>query len=230
MRVAILVSGRGSNMERLAAHAPKAQVEIALVAADRPCVALERARAGALATRLVDRDEAKDRQALESGLAGEIEAAGADWILLAGYMSVLSGEFVKRFDGRILNIHPSLLPRLKGLNTHARAVAQGAHRHGATVHLVNAKLDDGPTVLQAALDVNRGDDADSLGRRVLQLEHLLYPFVMLALASGNLEIGHGATTWNDGRALMEGLGPPFSTDLAKAVIFPDDAWARRRRI
>ena len=152
MRIAVLISGRGSNMLRLAAHAgPASGFEIALVAANKACEGLALAETQGLSTQLVSRTDFASRQDQETALGDAIVEAGAEIICLAGYMAILSPAFVERFAGRIINIHPSLLPDLKGLDTHERAIAAGMARHGASVHLVTAGLDDGPTLLQAGL-------------------------------------------------------------------------------
>jgi phosphoribosylglycinamide formyltransferase-1 len=177
MRLAILISGRGSNMLRLAdvIDSRTDQAQIVLVAANKPCQGLASAAGIGLPTQLVDRKDFADKSAQEAALAAAIEATGADWILLAGYMAILSASFVDRFRDRIINIHPSLLPDLKGLDTHARALSAGYRRHGATVHLVTPALDDGPILLQAALTVSGDETESELAARVLTLEHRRRP-------------------------------------------------------
>ena len=171
MKIAILISGRGSNMLRIAdmtkEHGDIA--DIVLVAANKPCDGITRAAQRGLNTALVDRQAYGNRASHEAALAEAIDNSGADWVLLAGYMAILSPWFVARFSNRILNIHPSLLPELKGLDTHERAFACGMTTHGATVHLVNAELDGGPIILQAGLNVAPEDDETSLAARVLRL-------------------------------------------------------------
>lgn len=222
MRVAILISGRGSNMLRLADVMANMMddTRIVLVAANTRCDGLESATARGLPTQLVDRRDFADKSAHEAALADRIEAAGADWVLLAGYMAILSAEFVTRFQNRIINIHPSLLPELKGLDTHARALAAGHRCHGATVHVVTPALDDGPIILQAALAVAGDETEAQLAARVLMLEHALYPFVVTALASGALHIKDGAPLWRQGGAALEACDATIGDVLEGAVIWP----------
>ena len=222
MRIAVLISGRGSNMLQLAAHAGTAEgFEIVLVAADRPCDGLALAAERGLPTQLVSRADFASRRDQEAALGDAIAASGAGTVCLAGYMAILSASFVDRFAGRIINIHPSLLPDLKGLNTHQRAIDAGMARHGASVHLVTAALDDGPVLLQAALEVEDGEDAPSLAARVLRLEHALYPFVVLSLAGGTLAAGPEGAGWRDGSAALRRADPLIADVLAGSVIWPD---------
>jgi len=220
MRVAVLISGRGSNMVSLADTLAPGSADIVLVAANTPCDGLRLAEDRGLATRLVNRADFADRPAHEAALGDAIEAAAADWICLAGYMAVLSAAFVERFRGRIINIHPSLLPAFKGLDTHRRALAAGARQHGATVHLVTAALDDGPILLQAGLEVLPGDDEAGLAARVLRLEHALYPFVVACIASGELAITGDRARWDDGTSALASAGDRIADVLAPAIIWP----------
>ena len=228
IRIAILISGRGSNMLRLVdviAGMPKT-AEVVLVAANARCDGLESAAAHGLPTRLVDRRDFTDKPAHEAALAECIEAAGADWILLAGYMAILSAEFVTRFRGRIINIHPSLLPDLKGLDTHARALAAGHTRHGTTVHIVTPALDDGPILLQAGLTITADETEAQLAARVLKLEHALYPFVVMALANGTLQFIDNAPRWRQRKAALEAAGSTISDVLDGSVIWPHGQGSR----
>ncbi|MEL0132387.1 MAG: phosphoribosylglycinamide formyltransferase [Rhodobiaceae bacterium] len=222
MRLAILISGRGSNMLRLAdvIDSRTDQAQIVLVAANKPCQGLASAAGIGLPTQLVDRKDFADKSAQEAALAAAIEATGADWILLAGYMAILSASFVDRFRDRIINIHPSLLPDLKGLDTHARALSAGYRRHGATVHLVTPALDDGPILLQAALTVSGDETESELAARVLTLEHALYPFVILALASGELQIIGGNPSWRPGARSLASADMTIAGVLKDTVIWP----------
>lgn len=189
-RVGILISGRGSNMRALvtAAAAPDYPAEIALVlsnVADAP--GLEAARAaGVTAEALPSRPFGRDRAAHEAAMIARLDAAGVEYVCLAGYMRLLTPLFVRRYAGHLLNIHPSLLPGLEGLDTHARALAAGAKLHGCTVHLVTETLDGGPILAQAAVPVLPDDDEHTLADRVLAQEHRLY-----ALALRTLIAGHG---------------------------------------
>lgn len=220
MRIAVLISGRGSNMTSLADALPPVNVDIALVAANTPCDGLRLAEERGLDTRLVDRADFASKAAHEAVLGDALEAAEVDWICLAGYMAILSSGFVDRFRNRIINIHPSLLPEFKGLDTHSRALSAGAKRHGASVHLVTAALDDGPVLLQAGLDITPEDDVSSLAARVLQLEHALYPFVMLSLAKGDLFLEDGAVSWHNRETALINAGETVFGILSPTVIWP----------
>ncbi len=171
--------------------------EIVLVASDKPCAGIDFANAKGLPTALINRQNYDSQHAHEKDLANAIETAVVDWIFLAGYMAVLTTGFVSRFAGRILNIHPSLLPAFKGLDTHQRALDAGATQHGATVHIVKVALDDGPIVLQAGLKISDSDTAKTLAERVLQLEHQLFPFVLLSLVAGKLTLTNAVPRWVD---------------------------------
>jgi phosphoribosylglycinamide formyltransferase 1 len=186
-RVAILISGGGSNMlallrDMVGDHPARA----VLVASNDPAaLGLQRAAEMGVPVAAVDhRIYGKDRAAFESALLQPILAAEPDILCLAGFMRVLTPDFVSRFEGRMLNIHPSLLPKYPGLHTHARAIAAGDAEAGCTVHEVTAVLDDGPILGQARLRVAAGDTADDLARRVLGLEHRLYPAVLRRFAAG----------------------------------------------
>ena len=189
-RVAILISGRGSNMVALiaAAKAPDYPAEIALVISNRPDAAgLARARAEKIPTAVVDHTRyGKDREAFERALQAELEAHRIELVCLAGFMRLLSPWLVERWRGRMLNIHPALLPAFKGLDTHRRALAAGAKTHGATVHLVVPDVDSGPIVLQEAVPIVAGDTEETLAARVLAVEHRLYPQALKLLAQGRV--------------------------------------------
>jgi len=184
--VAVLVSGRGSNMEALigACEAPDHPARIVHVISDRPdAQALARARAAGIGTTLVDGGSHDGRAAFDAALGEAMRATGAELFCLAGFMRILGADLVTAWQGRLLNIHPSLLPAFRGLNTHRRALEAGVTIHGATVHVVTPELDDGPIIAQAAVPVLRGDDEASLAARVLAAEHRLYP-AALALRLG----------------------------------------------
>ena len=187
-RVAILISGRGSNMTALieAAKAPDYPAAIVLVLSNRPDAAgLARAQEAGIATAIVDhRPFGEDREAFEQALDRELQAQRIDLICLAGFMRLLTGDFVRRWSGRVLNIHPALLPQFKGLHTHRRALEAGAKRHGATVHFVVPEMDSGPIVAQDSVPVLEGDTEESLARRVLEVEHRLYPLALRLVAQG----------------------------------------------
>jgi phosphoribosylglycinamide formyltransferase-1 len=193
-RVAVLISGRGSNMTSLieAARDPAYPAEIALVLSNRPDAAgLDRAAAEGLRTQVVDHKAYPGREAFEADLHRAVEASGAELVCLAGFMRVLTPGFVERWTGRMLNIHPSLLPSFKGLHTHAQALAAGVRIHGCTVHFVVPELDSGPIVAQAAVPVLDGDDEGALAARVLAQEHVVYPLALELVASGRATLENG---------------------------------------
>ena len=185
-RVGVLISGRGSNMEALikAAKAPDFPAEIVLVLSNKPeAPGLEIARAlGVAAEAAPAKPFGKDREAHERALDARLRAAGVEIVCLAGYMRLLTPYLVNRWAGRMLNIHPSLLPEFPGLDTHARAIAAGAQKHGCTVHLVTEGMDEGPILVQAEVPVLPGDTEDALAARVLEQEHRIYPQVLAELA------------------------------------------------
>lgn len=189
VRVAVLISGRGSNMASLlaAAAAPGYPAEVVLVLSNRPDAAgLDHARAQGIEALCVDhRPHGRDRAAHEAAIHAALQARGVGLVCLAGYMRLLTPFLVGAWAGRMLNIHPSLLPAFPGLDTHARALAAGCRLHGCTVHLVTAEMDAGPILAQAAVPVLPDDDADTLAARVLRQEHLLYPLALRLLAEGS---------------------------------------------
>ncbi len=187
-RVGILISGRGSNMVALlkAAAVPGFPAEIVLVLANAPDAAgIATAAEAGVATAVVDhRAFKRDRAAHEAAIAAELDRAGVEIVCLAGYMRLLTPFLVKRYAGRMLNIHPSLLPSFPGLDTHARAIAAGARLHGCTVHIVTEGMDEGPILAQAAVPVLPGDTEDDLAGRVLVQEHRLYAAALSAFITG----------------------------------------------
>jgi phosphoribosylglycinamide formyltransferase 1 len=185
VRTAVLISGRGSNMSALieAARSSDFSAKIVLVLSDVPSAAgLSLARELGVAAEAIDFRAYAGKPAFEAALETRLAAASVEIVCLAGFMRVLSPAFVEGWKGRVLNIHPSLLPNLRGLNTHERALAQGLAEHGCTVHLVTAELDAGPILAQARVPVFAGDDADALAARVLKEEHRIYPQALDALA------------------------------------------------
>ncbi|WP_418609305.1 phosphoribosylglycinamide formyltransferase [Gluconobacter cerinus] len=182
MPIAVLISGRGSNMRALieACERPDFPARIVLVLSNKPDAAgLEVARAAGLQTAAIDHKAfGKDREAHERKVDAAIRTSGAQLVCLAGYMRVLTPYLVNAWDGRMLNIHPSLLPAFPGLHTHEAALAAGATEHGCTVHLVTAGVDEGPILGQARVPVLESDTPDTLAARVLEQEHALYPSVL----------------------------------------------------
>ena len=200
-RVAVLISGRGSNMEALVAAAAGDlyPAQIVVVIANRPnAPGLARAAAAGVPTAVVDHHEFNtDREGFERALEAELQPRGVELVCLAGFMRLCSPWLVERWQDRMLNVHPALLPAFKGLNTHARALAAGVKIHGATVHLVAEEMDSGPILAQAALAVNEHDTAETLAARVRRLEHRIYPLALRLLADGRVRI-------KDGRSLIAG--------------------------
>ena len=189
-RVAVLISGRGSNMVALteAAKAKDYPAEIVLVLSNRPDAAgLAHAKNAGIATTIVDHtlfDD--DREKFERALDAELAAHKIDLICLAGFMRLLTPWFVTRWNGRMLNIHPALLPQFKGLHTHRRALEAGAKQHGATVHFIVPEMDSGPIVVQEAVPILKGDTEETLARRVLEVEHRIYPQALRLVAEGRV--------------------------------------------
>jgi len=200
-RVAILISGRGSNMVALIDAAKNAAypAKIVLVISNEPAAeGLKRAEAAGIRTSVVDhRKFGKDRMAFERALQNELQAQQIELVCLAGFMRLLTSWFVRQWEGRLLNIHPALLPAFKGLDTHARALASGAAEHGATVHFVVPEMDSGPIIAQAAVPVRAGDTEAALAARVLEVEHRIYPEALRWVAEGRVRIV-------EGRCLIDG--------------------------
>jgi phosphoribosylglycinamide formyltransferase-1 len=194
-RTAILISGRGSNMTALIEAAKDASfpAEIVLVVSNRPDAGgLQRAASEGIATELVDHTHfPKDREGFERALQAVLTKHRIEIVCLAGFMRILTAWFVSRWSGRLLNIHPALLPAFKGLDTHARAIEAGAKEHGATVHFVVPEMDAGPIIAQGAVPVLPGDSEEALAKRVLAIEHRIYPVALRLVASGQVRMEDG---------------------------------------
>lgn len=202
-RVVVLLSGRGSNLKALLAHVERHAIdaEVVGVISNRPGAGgLAIARSAGITAACIDHREHSDRASFEQVLSTTIDALEPDLLLLAGFMRVLTPEFVRHYRARLLNIHPSLLPDHRGLDTHARALARGDRQHGASVHVVTPELDAGPVIAQVVVPVREDDDAASLAARVQQGEHLLYPRVLAWYAAGRLDFGDEAVRL-DGKVL-----------------------------
>jgi phosphoribosylglycinamide formyltransferase 1 len=202
-RAAVLISGRGSNMAALIEAAREADypAEIALVVSNRPDAAgLQLAEAAGVATSIVDHTRYEDREAFEHALHANLDVHGVELVCLAGFMRLLTPWFVRLWEGRIINIHPALLPAFKGLDTHRHALAAGVKIHGASVHFVIPEVDSGPIIAQAAVPVRDDDTDESLAARVLAAEHRLYPLALKLLAEGRLRV-------IDGRCFVDGRPP-----------------------
>jgi phosphoribosylglycinamide formyltransferase-1 len=190
-RVAVLISGRGSNMTSLIAAAkdPSFPAEIALVLSNRPeAPGLATAQENEVTTVAIDHKHHLSREDFERAMQEVLEAHGIELVCLAGFMRILTAWFVERWTGRMINIHPALLPLYRGLHTHERALADGVKLHGASVHFVVPGMDEGPIIAQAAVPVLDGDTPESLGARVLAQEHVIYPLALGLLAGGRLTI------------------------------------------
>ncbi len=192
--IAVLLSGRGSNFQSLlnASRADLLGGSISLVVANRPGAGgLEIAQNAGIETALLDHTGYATREDFDRDLAAAVETVSPDLVVLAGFMRILTSEFVSRFENRLMNIHPSLLPRYPGLNTHQRALDNGDTHAGATVHYVNGELDGGPPVLQARVAVCENDDAETLAARVLEIEHQIYPAAVNWHLTGQLTFKAG---------------------------------------
>lgn len=199
----VLISGGGTNLQAFidAIAAGELNLEIRAVLSNiADAHGLTRAARAGIPTAVVEHRDFANRGAFDTALAQAIDVHAPDLILLAGFMRILSPGFVQRFEGRILNIHPSLLPKYPGLDTHRRALEAGDAEHGVTVHFLTAELDGGPPVLQARVPILAGDDPHSLAARVLEVEHRIYPAAVRLITEGRLAWKDGAA-WLDGRRL-----------------------------
>lgn len=190
-RTAVLISGRGTNLQALIDHGARdgAAAEVVLVLSNRSDAAgLARAARAGIATVVVDHRRFASRQAFEKAIANNLDGAGIEMVCLAGFMRILSPWLVSHYRNRMLNIHPSLLPAFRGLDTHRRALDAGVRIHGCTVHLVRDELDAGPILVQAALRIRPDDTEDTLAMRVLKLEHRAFPLALELLASSRFRI------------------------------------------
>ncbi|HSI42242.1 MAG TPA: phosphoribosylglycinamide formyltransferase [Xanthobacteraceae bacterium] len=208
-RVGVLISGRGSNMAALIAAAASADypAQIVTVLSNRPNAAgLDHARAAGIATKAIDHKAHRDRAGFDAALDAALQEAGVEIVCLAGFMRLLTPGFTERWEGRMINIHPALLPSFKGLDTHARALAAGVRLHGCTVHFVTSEMDAGPIIMQAAVPVLDADTADTLGARVLAQEHVIYPAALRLICEGRARLDDGRVRIDDhgtgGRALV----------------------------
>lgn len=213
-RVAVLISGRGSNMTALieAAQDLDYPAEIVLVVSNRPNAAgLAAAKAAGIATEVVDhKDHGQDRAGFERALQAALERHRIELVCLAGFMRLLTAGFVAQWDGRMLNIHPALLPAFKGLDTHKRALQAGVKIHGASVHFVVPEMDSGPIIAQGAVAVKDGDTEATLAARVLAVEHRIYPLALALVAQGRVSI-------TDGRCFIDGAPVPGPDTLTPSV-------------
>ena len=209
--VVVLISGSGSNLQALidsVAHDGNPARIAAVICNRAGAHGLERAKQAGIATSLLDHKQFDGREAFDAALIQAIDAHQPDLVVLAGFMRILTPGFVQHYAGRLLNIHPSLLPKHKGLHTHQRAIEAGDSEHGCSVHFVTEELDGGPLVVQAVLPVMADDTAESLARRVHQQEHQIYPLAVRWFAEGRLRLGAQG-------AMLDGQPLPASGHLIR---------------
>ena len=191
LRLGVLISGRGSNLQALidACAAPGYPAEIGLVVSNvAGAYGLERAAEAGIPTQVIDHKPFASRGDFETALTDALSEAGCGLVCLAGFMRLLTAPFVEAWWDRLINIHPSLLPAFRGLHTHERVIAYGARFSGCTVHFVRPAMDDGPIIVQAAVPVHEGDDADRLAARILVQEHRIYPLAVRLIAEGRVRV------------------------------------------
>jgi phosphoribosylglycinamide formyltransferase 1 len=213
-RIVILISGRGSNMRSIveACAAEQWPAQVVAVISNRPGAGgLAFAAWHGIATQVVDHKVFATREAFDAALAQAIDAHAPDLVVLAGFMRILGADFVRRYEGRMLNIHPSLLPAFRGLETHRRALEMGVRITGCTVHYVRAEVDDGPVIAQAAVPIAPDDTEESLTARVLAAEHRLYPMAVRLIAEGKAKVEGERVVLAPGPTLMPPIfSPPLS--------------------
>ena len=205
IRVVVLISGNGSNLQAIidAARLGTLPVKLAAVVSNRPdAFGLQRAERAGIEAVVVESGAHADRAEYDRALAAVVERYAPDLLVLAGFMRILGADFIRRFRGRIINIHPSLLPKYRGLNTHRRVLASGDAEHGASVHFVTPELDSGPVIVQAAVPVDAGDDEHSLQQKVHRVEHRILPTAIGWFAEGRLRVV-GDQVLLDGRRRKE---------------------------
>jgi len=208
--IVVLISGRGSNLQAILdeARAGRLPVEIRTVISNNPeAHGLEVARAAGIPTEVIDHRAFRERAQFDAALMQAIDRHQPKLVVLAGFMRILGTEFIRHYAGRLLNIHPSLLPAFKGLDTHARALAAGVREHGASVHFVTNDLDGGPVIVQAAVPVRPDDSADTLAARVLVEEHRIYPLAIRWAVEGRLSICNGQVLLDGARRPEQRFAP-----------------------
>lgn len=216
LRIAVLASGRGSNLQALlqACASGRLNARVVLVGSDRrQAQALHRAEMAGIAHFSLDPKAWPDRASFDAALFGRVAQSRPDLVVLAGYMRILDAGAVEAWQGRMINIHPSLLPRHRGLHTHRKALEQGDADHGTSVHYVSAELDGGPVIAQATTPIRSDDDENRLSERILQLEHQLLPAVVSLIADGRLQWRQGMP-WLDEQPLNTPLTWPFENAVA----------------
>jgi phosphoribosylglycinamide formyltransferase 1 len=200
LSVGVLISGRGTNLQALidACAKPGFPARIAIVVSNKAgAYGLTRAEKAGIPTAVIDHKGYPDRARFDRAVDAALRAAGVELVCLAGFMRILSAEFVEGWQDRLINIHPSLLPAFKGLDTHQRALDAGVRITGCTVHFVRPAMDDGPIIAQAAVPVLPGDDADRLAARILESEHVIYPLALRLVAEGRVTVDGEKTVYSD---------------------------------
>lgn len=204
---AVLISGSGTNLQAIIDEVASGQLDLDLsvVLSNRPDAAgLERAKKAGIVTECIRHQDYPQREKFDAALVETLDRYLPDLVILAGFMRILTGTFVNHFSGRVLNIHPSLLPKFPGLDTHQRAIDAGEEWHGSTVHFVTEDLDGGPPIIQGRVPVMPDDSAEELAARVLAVEHRIYPEAARLFAAGRIEYRDGSA-WLDGERLAEPL-------------------------
>ena len=202
MKGVILISGNGSNLQSIIDHADSIDLQIsAVISNEKNAYGLERAKAAGIKTYFVDPKLFTERVEFDQELVKIIDSLNVELIVLAGFMRILSTLFIDHFSGKILNIHPSLLPKYPGLDTHQRAINAFDKQHGATVHFVTEKLDAGPIISQEVVDIDDHDTDLSLAKKVLEKEHILYPKVIHWYTQNRLKLNHNSNATLDGKTL-----------------------------
>jgi phosphoribosylglycinamide formyltransferase-1 len=215
LKTAVLLSGSGTNLQALidAARAPAYPAEIVRVIANIPdAYGLERARQAGIPTQVVNHKDYAGREAFDAALHDALAASGCEFVCLAGFMRILTGAFVEKWRGRMINIHPSLLPAFRGLDAQGQAIRAGARVSGATVHYVVPEMDAGPIIVQGAVPVLPDDDAAALSKRILTVEHRIYPLALRLIGEGRVRIDGERTRIDDAAG-----------DPARTLLMPDDS-------
>ena len=208
--IVILISGRGSNMQALLNEKPNCNIR-AVISSRADAAGLAFAKGKGIAVSAISPKDHPDREHFDAALAEEIDRFDPDFVVLAGFMRILTEKFVMHYKGRLINIHPSLLPAYPGIHTHARALADGVKIHGCTVHFVTPDLDHGPIIIQAAVPVLDNDTEQTLSSRVLHEEHRIYPQAVRWLCSGQVRLGI------DGRVINDGSSPQGSSLISPSL-------------